>query len=272
MEELFVNPAFQGAGAPFAAALVAAAFLQRSRFTGLAVAGAFALVVTLTVGLAFESLTATRRLMLIGFASAVLVVVLELGRIRPTPVVRAVLAAATAAAAVWMLWRVLQQFEASQAVLRGLGAALYVALLLESTLRAAQDGIRASVTSLLLGLGAGGLALFGASAVFALIGVGIAAGAGAVLIVQMIDRDRGPVAWTLALPAAVIAGMLGLLSVFTGSLPWYCLVPMLAIPWAVRVMQPVNRPAWLAALRATFAGVAPLLLTLGLAWFVAASA
>ena len=59
MEELLANPAVQAGVAPFLSALVAAAALRRTRLLGVAVALAFALVIALTVGYAFEPLTAS---------------------------------------------------------------------------------------------------------------------------------------------------------------------------------------------------------------------
>lgn len=269
MEELLANPAVQAGVAPFLTALVAAAALRRTRLLGIAVAVAFALVIALTMGFAFDPLTATRKLVLIGLGSALAVLALEVPGASPTPAVRAALSTVAAAAAVWMVWRVLQQQEPVKAVLYGLAAGAYMALLLESCLLAAGDGIRTAATSLVLGLTAGALALLGASALLAQIGIAVAAGAGAVLLVLMFGRPRGPTGWTLVLPAAAIAGLAGLLAVFTGSLPWYCLLPTLAIPWAARLVRQERHPPWRAASLTALAGLIPMPLAVGLAWIAA---
>jgi hypothetical protein len=269
MEELLANPAVQAAVAPFLSALAAAAALRRTRLLGVAVALAFALVIALTVGYAFEPLTATRKLVVIGLCTALVVLALEVPGAPPTPAIRATLAAVAAAAAVWMVWRVLQQQEPAKAALYGLAAGAYIALLLESGLRASGDGIRAASNSMMLGLTAGALALLGASALLAQIGIAVAAGAGAVLLVQMIGLQRGPTGWTLVLPAAAIAGLAGLLAVFTGSLPWFCLLPTLGIPWAAKLVRQERHPPWLAALLTALAGLIPMSLAVGLAWFAA---
>jgi len=269
MEELLANPAIQAGVAPFLSALAAAAALRRTRLLGIAVAVAFALVIALTMGFAFEPLTATRKLVLIGLGTALAVLALEVPGANPTPAVRAALSTVAAAAAVWMVWRVLQQQEPVKAVLYGLAAGAYLVVLLESCLRAAGDGIRTAGISLVLGLTAGALALLGASALLAQIGIAVAAGAGAVLLVQMFGRPRGPKGWTLVLPAAAIAGLAGLLAVFTGSLPWYCLLPTLGIPWAARLVRQERHPPWRAALFTALAGLIPMSLAVGLAWFAA---
>jgi hypothetical protein len=269
MEELLANPAVQAGVAPFLSALAVAAALRRTRLLGVAVALAFALVIALTVGYAFEPLTATRKLVVIGLCTALVVLALEVPGAPPTPAIRATLAAAAATAAVWMVWRVLLQQEPAKAALYGLAAGAYIALLLESGLRASGDGIRAASTSMMLGLTAGVLALLGASALLAQVGIAVAAGAGAVLLVQMMGLQRGPTGWTLVLPAATIAGLAGLLAVFTGSLPWFCLLPTLGIPWAAKLVRQERRPPWLAALLTALAGLIPMLLAVGLAWFAA---
>ena len=87
------------------------------------------------------------------------------------------------------------------------------------------------------------------------------------MLVQMIGLQRGPAGWTLVLPAATICGLVGLLAVFTGSLPWFCLLPTLAIPWAVRLARRESHAPWLAAVLTSLAGVVPLLLAVGLAWY-----
>jgi hypothetical protein len=268
MEELLANPAVQAGAAPFLSALIAAAALRRTRLLGLAVAVAFALVIALTVGYSFEPLTASRKLVLAGLGTALALLALELPGVAPRPAVRAALAAAAAAAAVWMVWRVLLQQEPAKAVLYGLATAAYIAALLESSLRVGPDGVRAAGSSLMLGLAAGGLGLLGASALLAQIGIAVAAGGGAVLLILMLGRQRGPAGWTLVIPAAAIAGFAGLLAVFTGSLPWFCLLPTLAIPWATRLV-PLERPPWLAAVLTALAGLVPMLLAVGLAWFTA---
>ena len=269
MEDLLLNPAVQAGVAPFLAALVASAALRRARLLGLAVVAAFVVVVGLAVGFSFEPLTATRKLVLVGLAMVPLILGVELADLRPTPMARATIAAASGAAAVWMLWRILQQQEAAKAALYGVAAAVYLAALVESCARCGTDGTRAASASLMLGLCAGALALLGASAQLAQIGIAVGAGGGAVLLAHMIGLQRGSPGWTPVLPAAFIAGLVGLSAVFTGALPWFCLLPPLAIPWATRLVRQERHRPWLAAVLTSLAAVIPLILAVGLAWLTA---
>lgn len=267
MDELLANPAVQAGVAPFLAALVVSAALRRSRLLGVAIAVGFAVVVWLTMGFSFESLTSSRKLVLVGLGAVVAMVVIELARLAPSVPARAALAGAAGISVIWVVSRVLQQQEAAAAILHGGAAALFLAALVESTHQVSGDAVRASSTGLVLGLGAGALAVLGASAQMAQLGIAVGAASGATLLVQMIAGRRAPAGWTLALPAVVVAGMACLLAVFTGELPWFSLLPLLAVPWATRLVPAGERPVWLTSFLTCFVAVIPVLLAVGLAWF-----
>lgn len=271
MDELLANPAVQAAGAPFILALAVAATLRHTRLLGLAVAVAFAAVIGLTIGYSFESLTAVRKLVLVGFAVVPIILVLAWRNLDRSALFRSAFAAAAAASALWMLWRLLEQQETQSALMRGVAAAAYMALLVDASLRAGTDATRAASTSLMLGLAAGALALLGASALLAQIGISVAAGAGAVLLVRIAGARAARVEWTLALPAAVISGLVGLLAVFTGTLPWFALIPTLAIPWATRVVRQDGRSVWLAGALTSAVAAVPMFVAVAVAWFTAAA-
>ncbi|MDP3797893.1 MAG: hypothetical protein Q8R06_12200 [Polaromonas sp.] len=269
MEELLQNPAIQAGVVPFVTALIAAALLMRTRLLGLAQVAGFAAVVALAIGFSFESLTSTRKLVLVGLFTLLPILLLELREGSTRAAARAAIALVAGLAGVWVALRVLQQKETAAALLAGVAAALYLAALVESTLRVGSDPVRGAATGLMLGLAGGALALLGASALLAQMGIAVGAAAGATLLVQMIAGKRSPAGATLSLPASVVAGLVGLLAVFTASLPWYCLLPTLAIPWATRLVPAGSRPVWLTAFLTALAALVPLLLAVGLAWFTA---
>lgn len=265
------NPAVQAGVAPFVVALVVAWLARKTRLLALSQLAGFAVLIALAIGFSFESLTSTRKLVLVGLLTLLPVLLLELKDWSSRPVVRSAVALLAGLAAVWVVLRVLQQKEIATALLAGAASALYLFLLVESTLRVSSDSVRGAVAGLMLGLASGALALLGASALLAQVGIAIGAAAGAVLLVQMITGMRSPVGATLSLPASVIAGLAGLLAVLTGSLPWFCLLPTLAIAWTTRLVPAGSRPVWLTAFLTGLAAFVPLLLALGLAWFTAAS-
>jgi hypothetical protein len=258
MEEFLANPAVQAAAAPFAVALVISAALFRTRMLGLAVVAAFVTAIALTIGFSFESLTAVRKLIVVGISTGLVAAFIEL---RGTPAsvgLRTALSLAAAVAALWVVWRVLHQMDVAKIALYGAAVALFSAALVDSSLRAAVDVIGGAIASLVLGLAAGALGILGASVLLGQIGIATAAGAGAVLLVQALALRRSPSGWTVALPGAVI----------TASLPWYCVLPTLAIPWAARVLAPGRHGVWVTAGAGGLAAIVPAAVAIGLAWFV----
>ncbi len=272
MNELLDNPAVQAGVAPFVVALIVAGLVHRTRFMGLAIGAGFACVIVLAIGFSFEPLTAVRKMVLCGAAVCLLLVLLESLSVALGMGIRAALAGTVAIAGVWVVWRVLQQRDTGPALLAALGAAAYMAALVDGGNRAAADPVGSAAAGLMLGLSVGALAWVGASASMAQVGIAIGAASGAVLLVQMLSGKRPPPGWTLALPATVLAGLVGLLVVFTASLPWYCLIPTLAIPWATLLYpRGTNRPVWLAAFLMALLALIPMLVAVALAWFTASA-
>lgn len=267
MEELLQNPAVQAGVLPFAGGLVVAVFLRATRQLGVAIAAAFLVAVGLTMGFGLESLTSVKKLALTGIAAAVLGVLLEALTDKPRWPHRAALALAVALAVLWVLQRILSQREAPFALLAGVGAVAYALALLAGAERVARRPVDAAAVALVLGFASGVLAVLGASAQLAQLGIAIGGGAGAVLLVQMFSGTSAPVGWTIGLSAQIAAGLVGLLAVFTGSLPWYCLLPLPLVAWGVSLAPGPTRPIWLAAVFATVVGSIPAVVALALAWF-----
>src|SRR5256885_14679506 len=74
---MLANPAVQGGLAPFIAALTVAALFAPFRLGGLAVVAAFATAVYFIAGFTFEPLTATRKIILLGFAAPLAGIVID---------------------------------------------------------------------------------------------------------------------------------------------------------------------------------------------------
>src|SRR3979490_1162448 len=116
MQEMFANPAVQGGLAPFVAALIVAALLAPIRLGGLAVVAAFATAVYFIAGFTFSPLTATRKIILLGFAAPLAGIVIDFA-LRPTRFEAGMLALAGAAAAAWIFWPILAQMDLEPGVL-----------------------------------------------------------------------------------------------------------------------------------------------------------
>ncbi len=272
MQELLNHPAAQAALFPFLAALVLAALLRTTRQMGLAILAGFLCAAWLTVGFEFESLTSVKKLLLVAAGAGVLGIVFELTAPRPRTLHRIVAAAVIALAAAWVLQRILAQAELARAALTAFAVAAFCIAMLSGADRASRDPVAAASAALMSGLAAGALALLGASAQLAQLGIATGAGAGAVLLVLMISGARAAGGWTVGLAAQVIAALVAVLAVMTGALPWYCVLPLPLVGWFASLPSASSRPAWQRAFLCSLAALVPAAAAVALAWFTAASA
>lgn len=179
MNELLQNPAVQAGVVPFLIALALSAVLGRTRFLGLGQVAGFLALVGLAIGFSFEPMTAMRKLIVLGAASGLALLLLEAPR-EPRKEASWVVLALLALGTVWMLWRLLVQRELPAALLVGSLSAAFVVALAASTLHlSARSPVEGTAAGLMIGLGMGALAVLGASAVLALAAISVGAGAGA---------------------------------------------------------------------------------------------
>ncbi len=268
--ELLGNPAVQGALVPFVVALIAAGLLRSTRLTGLAVALGVCCTVYLTIGWSFESMSATRKLSILVLVTALLVLLIEWFQPARRLLLQAVLALLAGLGGLWMTFGVVRQME-SGALLAGVAVVVFVAGLVFSSAAASRDNVRASAGMLMLGLGAGGFGLLGASAVLALFGIAAGASAGALLLTQMVRGQASPSGWTLVLPASVVAALVPVMASLTGGVRWFLLLPLLAAPWCARLVPTDKFPVWIEALLASALALIPVALALVLGWVMQAT-
>lgn len=266
MQELLNHPAVQGGLAPFIVALIVAELLQRLRLSGLSVIAGFAVTVYLVSGFAFDPLTTTRKIVLLGLVSALLAV--PLGTIK-TNWLRPILAVAGGVATIWMSQRILQQQETADMLRWGAGCALYVGWLVYWMDGLGDAPVRAGSAGWGLGMGTGGAALFGASALLGQFGLALGAASGAYLLIQMLTNSRLPCGRSFTLPLSLIAGLIACLAVLTAQLPWYALAVLAAIPLAARIPLPEKQALWLQSMLLSVVTLACAVGAVYLTWRVA---
>lgn len=236
LQQLLNNPAVQAGLAPFLVALITAALFQRVKLSGLAIIAGFAVTVYLASDFTIEPFTAARKIVLLGLISAALALLLTLLNLRRFDSLLPVLGGA---AAIWTVQRILQQQPLQAALVWGAGCAAYVAILVWGMDKLSdKEPLRAAGAASALGIGTGGAALVGASALLGQFGLALGSAAGAHLLIQMIVNKALPTGRTFTFPLAVIAGLTGCVAVLSAQLPWYALPILAAIPFA----------AWLAPL------------------------
>ena len=149
----------------------------------------------------------------------------------------------------------------------GAGIALFVAILVGLTLRLRNDGLRAGAAGLGLGLATGIAGLLSASIGYLLAGVSIAAGAGALLLTQLLLSRKLAVGFLGTLTFGLLTALFALGSVLLAQLHWFVLPLLLLVPLAVTLRAPEKAPLIVrAAVLAAYALIAAAVPILA-AWF-----
>lgn len=266
MQDLLANPAVQGGVAPFIAGLIAAVLLGRFRLSGLAAVAAFATAVYFIAGFGFTPLSATRKIVLLGFAAPLAGMIVDFA-FRPTRLGSYVLAIAGAAAAAWVFWPVLAQKDLARGLPVGATAVLAAAWTIAySERRLAGDGVRAGASGLALGVGTGVAAIFGAALTYGLYGIAVAAGSGAFLLTQMITGKRSYAGATFTLSVTVVAILIASAAMILAQLPWYSVVVLALVPVAANLPVPAGAAIWLQAVLSSLYGLVVAGIACTLAW------
>lgn len=230
MQELLNHPAVQAGLAPFLVALIVSELFLRIRLSGLAVIAGFAVTVYLVSDFSIEPLTAVRKIVLSGLFSALLGLLLGSSKSNWRSWLLPVLAGVATG---WTVQRILQQQTPDIIMQWGAGCAAYVAFLVWGMDKLLEkESPRAACAATALGIGTGGAALVGASALLGQFGLALGAAAAAHLLIQIISNQPLPTGRMFTLPLALIAGLVGCLAVLSAKLPWYALAILAGIPLA----------------------------------------
>jgi len=234
----------QGGVAPFVVGLVVMLLLQSVRLGGLAVVAAFATAVYFVAGFTFSPLTATRKIILLGFAAPVIGIAVDFG-FKGTRAGALMLAIFAGAAALWTFWPVLMQREMAQVWLFGGVAAVAVAFMVGfGQMFLADHAVRAGAAGLGAGLGTGIAAILAASATYGLYGIALGAGSGAFLLVQMLRGKPGTAGTTFTLPVMLIPGLVAAGAMILAQLPWYSVLVLALIPVGALLPVPARARVW----------------------------
>jgi hypothetical protein len=237
------HPAVQGGVAPLVLALVAGAVLGGSRRFGRTPVAWLAVVVGylasqwLATGLQFSPLTASRKIVLIVLVASGAGLVADLVRHRSRTLDVAFVTAA-AASAIWAFWSIVSQRDGFAAAGFALTIGAYVGVMTWLLVRHAEDGIRTGAIGVGLGVATGVAAVLSASIGFLISAVSVAAGSGALLLVQVLGRRTLPAGYTGTLGIGVGCALFAEGAVLLAQMPWYVLPLLLAIPLAVGALDP----------------------------------
>jgi hypothetical protein len=265
---LLEHPAVQGGVAPFIVALAVAALLGRTRFAWFAIVAGYATQVALSSGFSFTPLSASRKILLLCLLAPLVGIAVDSLVSRARPAAYA-LAVGAGVAAAWVFLSVLSQREGVQMWLQGLGLVAFAAAMVASVVTLRDDGLRAGVAGLGLGLAAGIAAFISASIGFLLSGVSVAASAGALLLVWAVTGR--PVAAGLlgTLSIGVMVALFAEGALMLAEMPWFAVALLLLVPLAVRLPVRADASTFVRALVLSLYALAAASVPIAAAWIAA---
>lgn len=234
MDAWLTYPEVQSAAVPFVVALVVVLVLRRlgGTWSSWGVIAGLAAAAYLITGFQFTPINSTRKMLMVATGATALGLLLEILPWRRGLMV--VVAGLGAGAAIWVLWPLLIRESGGWLWWQGALGALYVAICCAAAefLRSRFDG--ASIASSAFALGTGGAALLGATALYGQLGLAAGAASGAAALLTLLG---GAVIMSrVALyPVMTLCGLLGVGAVAYSSLAYFCIVPLLFIPWVAAI-------------------------------------
>ncbi len=231
MQALLDDPLVQSALAPLLAALIVGGALMRTRLAWFAIAAAIATAVGLSTGISFTPLSASRKVLLLVLAAPLVGLAFDRLQWRARTAVPT-LAAVCAAATVWVFWSVLAQRDTAQMLALGGGVALFTGIMVALALRLRDDGAAGGGATVALGVAVGVAAVLSASIGNFANGIALAAGGGALLLLQFgLDRPLAPGFVGMA-TTGLAASLFAAATFMLAQLPWYALPLLLLVPLA----------------------------------------
>jgi len=264
LKGILANPIVQSSALPLLAGVVCAALLYPLRLEGLAALAGFLAAVFAIGNFGLEPLTATRKIVLLGGAAAVLGVLVDLAG-KPTRYTGMAFGALFGAAALWVFAAVLRQKIPLDVAVTGAGAVALTAWLVAATVSLQYDSARAGAAGLGLGLGAGVAAVLGASALIGQYGMALGAACGGFLLLLLILGPRVSAGTSLTLTASVLGALLALGAVLLAQLHWAALAALALVPVAVRLPLPAT-PLWMKPVLASVYALIPAAGACAIAW------
>jgi hypothetical protein len=258
------NPFVQSSLLPFLVGLAAAALLFQLRLEGLAALAGFLATVVAIGDFALAPLTATRKIVIVVGAAALLGAISDFA-FKPTRFGGPLLGLIFGVSALWVFATVLQHKLPVEAVLAGAGVVALTAWLATASVALQHDPARAGANGLMLGLGAGISAVFGASALIGQYGMALGAACGGFIVLLWVLGPRVGAGHALTLTSSVLAALLALGAVLLAQLHPVAVAPLALVPLAARL--PLSRaPLWMQpVLAAVYTGV-PAAGACALAW------
>jgi hypothetical protein len=233
MNELLQHPAVQAGIAPLVVALVVAAVLWRTRWSWLGVVAAHATALGLTAGFTLVPLTAGRKVTLLLWAAAAVGALLD-GSGRRWRALALVLGLVCGLASGWAFASLLGQLEWPDRILRGLGLFAFVGAHTALFVNLREDPAATGAAGVAGALALGVAGLLAASIGYFTAGIAVAAGAGALVLLQFVSNRPQPGGLTATLPLGFGLALFAAACTLLAQLPWFVLPLLALVPLALQ--------------------------------------
>jgi hypothetical protein len=170
---------------------------------------------------------------------------------------------------IWVFLTALQNRDRTSAVAAAVGIAAFVTAVIATNLRLRDDGLRMGATGMGLGLATGIAGVVSASIGALIAGVAIAAGCGAMLIVQITQSRKLVPGFTGAMTIGLLCSLIAAGTYLLAELPWYALPSLLLIPIAASLPVPERRPLIARVAIVSGYALAAAIIPIGAAWYAA---
>ena len=242
MYELMNHPAFQGGVAPFFTGLIITFILYRmGSIQGISLLAGFLVTVSLTVGLSFDPLTSTRKIILFVMAAAVLSVLQP--NLRGAGKGEGITLLFALGGISWILWPYLSRQPLADNWFIILSSLLFVSwITLGLNLLRHRSATSAGVTVASLALGLGITATVGASALYGQMAMAIGAAAMGYVLVQIVMKSGNQAGWLLVAVGSASIAMIGPASVVYAKVPWISLLALAFVPLLAQLEIARNQP------------------------------
>ncbi|MDC1288119.1 hypothetical protein N8198_09555, partial [Gammaproteobacteria bacterium] len=269
MEQLLSRPEIQSAVVPFIIALLCYLGLQKVTTTAWiwALFAAFLASAALINGLTLTPLTGTRKIILLVIASFLTATLLP--RVMPNRnLQRRFTTIVCQIALLWVFWAVLTRMDSASMVLFLVGSISLVLVLEWLFVNVAEHPaqLHGSGVSLLLGVGLSATAA--ASALLGQLALALAAASGGAFLGWVLCPSAGgrqTIHPITVIPYVLAPALLGVAAVIFARLPWYALIPLASIPFAISLVPQKTESRFLRALLTSLPG---LVIAVGVAFYI----
>ncbi len=236
-------PEVQSAFAPLIAAWLGGWLAHKSGKApiGIGVIVGFAVAVLLINGVDFRTLTAMRKIIVVGVITAIVGVLVDTRHTRGATLLYMGLGVI---ASLWVFGLFLLRKSGMEMIIAGAAIIAYVVWMLFAMKPLKVDGRRAGAATVALGIGTGATALMGSSALIAQLAFALSAAGGGYILALLMTRSNNA-GTTVTFPVALLVSLMGCATVAFAELAWIVLVILGLIPVAARYAPVLEHwPRW----------------------------